>query len=224
MHGRLFIVPLQAYIQKKSPNKQRGSIVAASVFISFCAVLCSAMALFVFGDLLKIKAANSFLAIGFTSLLLAIYILYRIPEYLTRLLAIISSRYFVAIKMPARPRSTLFFCSKVGFFNRLCIVSRYLNIRFVCIRKRRTFLSYFPRISAIEMVYLEEGKLSEQVMQRFYEKSQLGHRFCFFGEVGLDVVKEPIENQSLELIECRVEAGAKKSSLFKKSVTLSFHS
>ena len=64
MHGGLYIVPLDAYVQYISPDKQRGSLVSAGTFLSFIAVLCGAGTLFLFGNILNMTAAEGYLCIG----------------------------------------------------------------------------------------------------------------------------------------------------------------
>ena len=85
MHGGLYVVPLDAYIQYASPPKERGSIVAASAFLSFFAVLISAGVLALFGEVFQLKAATGFLIIGFITTGVAIWVLFSLPDYFTRL-------------------------------------------------------------------------------------------------------------------------------------------
>ncbi|MBN1520985.1 MAG: MFS transporter, partial [Candidatus Aureabacteria bacterium] len=44
----LFIVPLQAFIQYRSPDKKRGEILAVSNFLSFCGVLIASLFIYLF--------------------------------------------------------------------------------------------------------------------------------------------------------------------------------
>ncbi|MCH9811444.1 MFS transporter [bacterium] len=80
MHGGLYIVPLDAYIQFISPDKQRGSLVSAGTFLSFVAVLCGAGTLFLFGDIIDITAAQGYLVIGCMTLVVAIFITFALQE------------------------------------------------------------------------------------------------------------------------------------------------
>lgn len=72
MHGGLYIVPLDAYVQFISPEKQRGSFVSTGTFLSFVAVLCGAGTLFLFGDILHLTAAQGYLAMGCLSTIMTI--------------------------------------------------------------------------------------------------------------------------------------------------------
>ena len=74
MHGGLYIVPLDAYVQFISPEKRRGSFVSAGTFLSFVAVLCGAATLFIFGEILDITAAEGYLMMGIFTTIMAIFI------------------------------------------------------------------------------------------------------------------------------------------------------
>ena len=80
MHGGLYIVPLDAYIQFISPDKQRGSLVSAGTFLSFVAVLFGAGTLFLFGDVINITAAQGYLVIGCMTLIMAVFITFALQE------------------------------------------------------------------------------------------------------------------------------------------------
>jgi acyl-[acyl-carrier-protein]-phospholipid O-acyltransferase / long-chain-fatty-acid--[acyl-carrier-protein] ligase len=74
MHGGLYIVPLDAYVQLISPDKERGSFVSAGTFLSFVAVLLGAGTLFLFGEVIDITAAEGYLVIGCFTLVAAVFI------------------------------------------------------------------------------------------------------------------------------------------------------
>ena len=80
MHGGLYIVPLDAYVQFISPEKQRGSLVSAGTFLSFVAVLCGAGTLYLFGDIIDITAAQGYLVIGCMTMVVAIFITFALQE------------------------------------------------------------------------------------------------------------------------------------------------
>ncbi|MCH9621502.1 MAG: Lysophospholipid transporter LplT [Chlamydiia bacterium] len=80
MHGGLYIVPLDAYVQFISPEKSRGSFVSAGTFLSFVAVLCGAATLFLFGEVIDITAAQGYLMMGCFSMVVAILITFALHE------------------------------------------------------------------------------------------------------------------------------------------------
>ena len=88
--GGLFIVPFDSYIQSFSPDKERGQIVAASNFLSFCGVLLAPMCLYLFSGILKLQASTGFFLVALIFLGLLSLILPKISHlffnYLTRLI------------------------------------------------------------------------------------------------------------------------------------------
>lgn len=80
MHGGLYVVPLDSYVQFISPDKQRGSLVSAGTFLSFVAVLCGAFTLFLLGDILEMKAAEGYLIIGCMTVIMSIFITFVLHE------------------------------------------------------------------------------------------------------------------------------------------------
>jgi acyl-[acyl-carrier-protein]-phospholipid O-acyltransferase/long-chain-fatty-acid--[acyl-carrier-protein] ligase len=87
----LFDVPLAAYMQHRSNTKQRGSILAASNFLTFSGILLSAVAFGlmrteVFGQPL-LSARQIFLLCGVLTLPVFIYIAFLIPQASIRFLA-----------------------------------------------------------------------------------------------------------------------------------------
>ena len=70
----LFIVPLQAFIQLRSPPKIRGEVIAASGFLSWVGVLMSAGLLYVLSSVLEFSAAQSFFVLGMLTLVLCVLV------------------------------------------------------------------------------------------------------------------------------------------------------
>lgn len=62
--GGIYIVPFDSFIQRYSPEKKRGQIVAASNFLSFCGVLVAPILLYLFTDILGYGPSQGFLIMG----------------------------------------------------------------------------------------------------------------------------------------------------------------
>jgi len=78
-----FIVPLQAYLQWKSPAGQKGRNIAASNFIDTIAILFSSL-LFLFLGMIKMQPGGAFLVVGILTLFASIYIFTLLPDFLVR--------------------------------------------------------------------------------------------------------------------------------------------
>ena len=63
-----FVVPLEAFIQYRSPDQRRGEILAAKGFLAWIGVLLAAGLLYVFAEVLRITPAQGFLTMGLLTL------------------------------------------------------------------------------------------------------------------------------------------------------------
>ena len=80
----LFIVPVQAWIQFASPPERRGSILAASSFLSWIGVLAAAGLTYLFAGATPAGARGGFLFIGLLTLCLTLLSPRISPDYLER--------------------------------------------------------------------------------------------------------------------------------------------
>lgn len=103
INGGLYIVPLDAYIQIASPEKDRGAIVASGSFLGFVGVLLAALSIGFFSDILHLTAAQGYFIIGLLSLAVSISILFLLPDYFTRFLALSLFRFFYHIEPKNQP-------------------------------------------------------------------------------------------------------------------------
>ncbi len=77
-----YIVPVEAFVQYRSPDKRRGEILAAKGFLAWIGVLLSAILLYVFAELLQITPAQGFLVVGVATFIMMIVAFYVLPEFL----------------------------------------------------------------------------------------------------------------------------------------------
>jgi len=80
-----YIVPLNTLIQKESLPNERGKIIATNNFLSFSAILLASLAIYFFGEILKVNPANTFIVLGVMTILGTIYICRLLPYALVRL-------------------------------------------------------------------------------------------------------------------------------------------
>jgi len=76
----LFDVPLEAYLQDRSPRESRGTILAASNFVSFAGILSTAGILYVMQNWLKLTPRQTFLIIGLGTIPIALYVILLLPQ------------------------------------------------------------------------------------------------------------------------------------------------
>ncbi len=84
----LFNVPLAAYMQRYSPAKNRGSILAASNFLTFAGMLVASGGYWLMGtEMFYLSAREVFLLCGVLTIPVLIYIVFLIPQASIRFLA-----------------------------------------------------------------------------------------------------------------------------------------
>jgi acyl-[acyl-carrier-protein]-phospholipid O-acyltransferase/long-chain-fatty-acid--[acyl-carrier-protein] ligase len=90
--GGMFEIPLDSYIQIKSPNKFRGQIVGATNFLSFFGVLLASGLLYLLSEVFGLKAHKGFLVIGTITLFVSVVLSYQFFDYISRFICMILSR------------------------------------------------------------------------------------------------------------------------------------
>ncbi|MCF7973409.1 MAG: MFS transporter [Phycisphaerae bacterium] len=95
----LFIVPIQALIQLRSPDATRGQIVAASGFIGWVGVLAAAGLLFLLNGLLDLNASQCFMALGVLTFILAGLALWKLPDFFIRFIFMMITKTLYRIKV-----------------------------------------------------------------------------------------------------------------------------
>ncbi len=78
--GGMFLVPLDVFIQIKSPSNRRGQIIAASNFLSFLGVLFSSLALYLICNVWNLSPSFGFIIIGIITLLFTFILSGRMME------------------------------------------------------------------------------------------------------------------------------------------------
>jgi len=94
-----FVVPINAFTQFRSPRKKLGEILAAGSFLNWCGVLLSSALLYLFSAVIKISAANAFLVIGCSTLVLTVAALIILPDFLLRFVFMVLTRIFYKIRI-----------------------------------------------------------------------------------------------------------------------------
>jgi acyl-[acyl-carrier-protein]-phospholipid O-acyltransferase/long-chain-fatty-acid--[acyl-carrier-protein] ligase len=82
----LFYVPLEAFLQHRSPREIRGTLLAAANFVCFAGILSTSGILYVMQDLMHVTPRNTFLVIGLTTVPIALYVLVLLPQATIRFL------------------------------------------------------------------------------------------------------------------------------------------
>ena len=135
--GGLFIVPIRAFIQLRSPNNRRGQILAASSFLSWVGVLLASGLIYLFCGLLGLSAAAMFIILGGITFVLSVITVVLLPDFLVRFICVALTRLCYRIRVagieniPSR-RAALLVCNHVSWVDSLLLAAtQQRRIRFV---------------------------------------------------------------------------------------------
>src|SRR5262249_46348745 len=84
LFGGLFAVPLNALLQQKSGDEEKGRLMATNNFLNMLAIALASGALWFLSDYLHASPATILLIFGILTLLSSIYVLSIVPEFLVR--------------------------------------------------------------------------------------------------------------------------------------------
>jgi acyl-[acyl-carrier-protein]-phospholipid O-acyltransferase/long-chain-fatty-acid--[acyl-carrier-protein] ligase len=84
LSGGFFIVPLQSFLQARSPERERGRIFAANNFLNTGGMLLAAVLCWALHDWAGLGAARAIAILGVLTLVSTLYVLKTLPEYLAR--------------------------------------------------------------------------------------------------------------------------------------------
>lgn len=186
IHGGLFIVPINAYIQIIAPHKDRGSIIAAGNFASFVFILLAPISIYLLGEKLHFTGAESFFCVGLFCLFVALWFALMTPNHITRLIGILASRILVKLHFKGHyeeatfKKASLLVCPYPSLRILLSLIQTFPKVTFIRITKRgsnRFFMSLYT-LFHIYPISLDQP-LDNEIS---YLKNQLleGSFLCFF--------------------------------------------
>ena len=99
MASGLFIVPLNAFLQQRSDDREKGRIIATNNFYNTLGLLLAAGTLWVLHDRLHVSAATLVLLAGIATLGVTVYIVSVVPDFLIRFLLWMLTHTFFRIRI-----------------------------------------------------------------------------------------------------------------------------
>lgn len=88
----LFLIPLESFIQFRSPRERLGSILASSSFLSWTGVLIGSLLVYLFNVALGLPPARGFAIMGAMTVVLGIVSVIILPDFLIRFVAMLLTR------------------------------------------------------------------------------------------------------------------------------------
>ncbi|MGQ0635048.1 MAG: acyl-[ACP]--phospholipid O-acyltransferase [Planctomycetaceae bacterium] len=98
----LFNVPLEAFLQHRSPRESRGTILAASNFVSFAGILSTSFLLNLMQNVLALSARQTFLAMGLATIPILVYVVCLLPQASLRFVLLLASHTIYKLRIYGR--------------------------------------------------------------------------------------------------------------------------
>src|SRR5260370_11937373 len=186
----LFAVPLNAYMQHRSENTEKGRIIATNNFYNTVGMLLAAAVLFLLHDVIKVSPATTILIFGFITALVTVYLLTVVPDFFVRLVSWMATNVVFRIRIvgaenvPSRGPALLVsnHISHVdGFLIGSC-VQRF--VRFMVWKpyfEKKLLRWFFHQTKAIPMGTSGPREMVESIREARKQLSE-GHVICIFAE------------------------------------------
>ena len=143
----LFIVPVQSFLQFRSPPDKVGEIIAASGWLSWVGVLLASGLLYLCSAILELTPAESFLFMAVLVAVMAVASLIALPDFFVRFVVMIMTRCFYRLRAHGLPNLPahgpgLLVCNHVSLMDAIWITAiQQRRIRFVM---SRTYIEESP--------------------------------------------------------------------------------
>jgi acyl-[acyl-carrier-protein]-phospholipid O-acyltransferase/long-chain-fatty-acid--[acyl-carrier-protein] ligase len=186
-----YAVPLQAYIQQRSPAGERGRVVATGNFLCFTAIMIASAALWALDAKFRLNPAQVFLVTAAMSAVVAYELLSRLPDFFLRLVALPLTRCLYDIRAVGRDNvplegPVLLVSNHVSFVDAILIAMA--NQRLVRFLMLRTFYempvagAFFRAMGCIPVSSSDGPKALVASFKRAREYMMSGQAVCIFAE------------------------------------------
>ncbi|WP_369412297.1 acyl-[ACP]--phospholipid O-acyltransferase [Geotalea toluenoxydans] len=190
----LFSLPLQTFIQFRAEPAKRGEVLAASSFINWVGILLASALTWAFSGPLQLSAAQGFSLIGIMTLVLTIFTLWLLPDFLLRFIGVVTMRIFYRLRIIGAENvpvegPALLIPNHVTWVDALLLsATNQRRIRFIMERRiyNTPILRYLFRLMGVIPVSSKDGK---KEMVEFIKRARAalddGYMVCIFAEGAL---------------------------------------
>lgn len=192
----LFTVPLQAFIQQRSPAETRGEIIACSSFLGFLGVVVSSGLLYVMNGIFQITPAGCFIVISLLTLVLAVWAVVVLPDFLVRFLVLLVTRIFYRVSVRGGQNipvegGALIVANHVTWVDALVLsATTQRRIRFLMYRgiyDNSVFKPVFKLMKVIPIAGEDSPKQLIESMRTAQQCLKDGYLVCIFAEGALTI-------------------------------------
>ncbi len=188
--GGLFIVPLNALLQQKSGQGEKGRLIATNNFMNTLGILLASGAIWIFRDLLQVHADRIILIFGLLTIGATIYVLSILPDFMIRFTIWILTHTIYRVRIVGRENipiqgPALLVSNHVSFVDGLLIgtsIQRF--IRFMILKSYYEINALKWLFGLLKAIPVSEGNQRGVIesLKKAREELTAGHMVCIFAE------------------------------------------
>lgn len=188
--GGIYEVPLEAYIQIASPNKQRGQTVAATNFLSFFGVFLASVLIRLNADVFNLQADQGFTLMGFICTFVAVALTFQFFDYTTRFIGMVLSffhfktSFFGEDNIPDGP--AIYVCQHTAWNDTLLLLgAQRRRMRFYIEQEqdhKRWMKRLYRAFRVIMIPAIETLENNEECLAQIRKTLKKGISVCIFTE------------------------------------------
>ncbi|MCF7855515.1 MAG: AMP-binding protein, partial [Candidatus Pacebacteria bacterium] len=187
----LFLVPLNAFIQDRSPREIRGQVLACSSFLSFTGVAISAALIRVLSGVFDFDPSQSFLVVAALTAALVVGTLVIIPDFFVRFLVVLLTRTVYRIKTHGIENvpiegGALLVPNHVSWVDALLLsATTQRRVRFIMARNIAGWWLFRPLFRLMKVIPISPNDPPRKVVAALNEARQAlddGSLVCIFAE------------------------------------------
>ena len=186
--GGLFAVPLNALLQQRSGDQEKGRLMATNNFLNMVGILLASGALSLCTDVLHLTADRILLVFGIVTLLSSVYVLGVVPEFLVRFSLWLLTHTIYRIRIVGQENvpfrgPALLVCNHVSLVDGLLVgscVQRF--IRFLVFKPYYEHRAFNWLLRMMKAIPIAAGRDSIASLERARQALADGHVVCVFAE------------------------------------------
>ena len=189
--GGMFIVPIHAFIQFRSPAQRRGEVLAASNWVGWVGVLAASGLVYLFSEVLGLLPAHGFILLGLLTLALTIVAIVLLPDFLIRFLSLLITKVFYRIKVYGQENipvdgGALVVCNHVSWIDAILLgATQQRRLRFIMERELYDVLWYRWFFRLLGVIPISTHDSPKKILRSFRDARKAiddGFIVCIFAE------------------------------------------
>jgi acyl-[acyl-carrier-protein]-phospholipid O-acyltransferase / long-chain-fatty-acid--[acyl-carrier-protein] ligase len=186
--GGLFAVPLNALLQQKSGDEEKGRLMATNNFLNMLAIMVASGALWLCRDVLAMTADRIILLFGVLTLVASIYVLSVVPEFLVRFCLWLLTHTIYRIRIDGQQHvpsrgPALLVCNHLSHVDGALVgacIQRF--VRFLVYKPYFEHWAANPLLRLLHAIPVGGGREAVKAIQAARHELESGHVVCIFAE------------------------------------------